>query len=386
MEIVDRLGLSIAGKKLELALVRALHETLRGRLDVISVSSEGRGEAAQAGLTELFPGRPYTHARSLPVPILGDLVRSLHFLGLLLKWSLVHRHGRRVAVILNSPLGLCLPLLFCKALFGVKPVSWTIDTPFTGETVFRGFVGRYRRAALAAGQRLLKFFCGIMVLNPAATRALRLNIPSLVTHVGFDEMLHDEAATAPWTGRNGGRRNRVAYAGTLTPNKGVGTLLDAFALLPEDAYELHVYGYGPMQERVAREAAARSNVFYHGRKDNRELTQILARSRAVLVNPTVALDPADEFSFPSKLVEYILSGCPVLTTRFKSLPEAFVPFVHLIPEPTPESFRDAIVRVFSHDPGTLQRKCADGAAYIRKHRNWKQIAREMVHFLGEDIA
>jgi glycosyltransferase involved in cell wall biosynthesis len=106
------------------------------------------------------------------------------------------------------------------------------------------------------------------------------------------------------------------YVGRFTENKGLGTLLKAWALLPKH-YSLHVVGDGP--ERAALEAQARScglsGVRFRGRLSHVETIEALKAARFSIV-PSTWYE-----GLPMCILEAFACGTPVLCSRIGGLPE-----------------------------------------------------------------
>ena len=62
-----------------------------------------------------------------------------------------------------------------------------------------------------------------------------------------------------------------------------------------------------------------------------------------MINPRSTLDDFTKYSFPSKTIEYMYSGTPLLTTRLKGIPNEYFDFVFSAENNT-EEFFDAAIR------------------------------------------
>ena len=60
-------------------------------------------------------------------------------------------------------------------------------------------------------------------------------------------------------------------------------ILEVFSDLPKMQFELHFYGGGPDEWALAQMIKGRSNVFFHGRKSNAEILEILPQHDALLL-------------------------------------------------------------------------------------------------------
>lgn len=151
---------------------------------------------------------------------------------------------------------------------------------------------------------------------------------------------------------DGARRPRLIYAGALTEEYGVGRLVNAVLHWDPAAAPnipppmLQCYGKGSFAESI--EVAARiSNTI--GAPQFLPRSEILRAYRGadLLVQPRPCDHPAAGLSFPSKLLEYMASGTPVLTTRLPGIPPDYEPYVYWMEDDSSEGIRRAIRDVLS---------------------------------------
>jgi glycosyltransferase involved in cell wall biosynthesis len=103
----------------------------------------------------------------------------------------------------------------------------------------------------------------------------------------------------------------VAYAGRMSEEKGVSTLLAAIARTPE--IELHLAGEGPLLERLV--AAAPANARFSGFLDADELSRFYRAARFLVV-PSLWFEMC-----PMVILEAMSHGVPVIASRIGGLPE-----------------------------------------------------------------
>ena len=114
----------------------------------------------------------------------------------------------------------------------------------------------------------------------------------------------------------------AVYAGGLHESYGVRDLIDAVAL-SSGTWNLEIYGKGPMEDEVKEASRADERILFGGVLGGQDLTSAYQRA-ALLVNPRKPDADFVEYSFPSKLLEYMASGVPVLTTRLPNIPDDYL--------------------------------------------------------------
>jgi glycosyltransferase involved in cell wall biosynthesis len=138
--------------------------------------------------------------------------------------------------------------------------------------------------------------------------------------------------------RRRGPGDYFLFLGRLAPEKGVDTILRAWATLGTRA-ELVVAGEGP--DRDALRAAAPDGVRFLGAVEPGEVPALLAGARALLV-PSRWYEAS-----PRTIVEAYACGVPVLASRIGALPEAVADDVTglLIAPDASRAWADAVLRL-----------------------------------------
>jgi glycosyltransferase involved in cell wall biosynthesis len=119
---------------------------------------------------------------------------------------------------------------------------------------------------------------------------------------------------APVTPAEGFRQRRVIFLGHLVARQGVGTLLDAVAVLDDVAAD--VIGTGPLEQEL-RERAMRErlDVTFHGYvADHREVERLLSLSSVGVAPYAQTHETFTRYADPGKLKAYLAAGLPVVLT------------------------------------------------------------------------
>lgn len=136
-------------------------------------------------------------------------------------------------------------------------------------------------------------------------------------------------------------KKTIVYAGAIENVYGIGMLCDAFLLVAKPDEVLHIYGSGSYSEELTAIAAENENIIYHGNRPNYEVVET-ELSATLLVNPRPTTGEFTKFSFPSKTLEYMVSGTPVLSARLAGIPEEYENYIFYFDENTAESLGSKI--------------------------------------------
>jgi glycosyltransferase involved in cell wall biosynthesis len=160
---------------------------------------------------------------------------------------------------------------------------------------------------------------------------------------------------------------RVAlYAGGLHEDYGVRALIDAVGLSRRD-WVLHLYGRGPMEEECRSIASSDPRVVFHGVADATTLAEAYAQA-TVLVNPRQLRTDFVRYSFPSKLIEYLATGTPVVTTHLPTIPPDYDPFL-IYTDDDAASIARTLDSTTAKDASGLRALGARAAEFVRSTRS-----------------
>ena len=138
--------------------------------------------------------------------------------------------------------------------------------------------------------------------------------------------------------------NAVLYAGTLNRELGLEPMLHAFAAMPD--IQLWICGKGDMQQQVSDAAKRYPNIHYFGYVSQQRSLQLQSEATA-LINPRTSEGAFTRYSFPSKTLEYMRSGKPVLCNKLQGIPDEYHPYLLYFPTEDAAGIQQAIRTLFA---------------------------------------
>ena len=88
-----------------------------------------------------------------------------------------------------------------------------------------------------------------------------------------------------------------------------------------------------------------------------------------------------KYSFPSKTLECMVSGTPLLTTNLPGMPTSYHEYVYLFGEETTDAFRDVLEQVLSLDAKTLYHKGQEARSFALEEKNNVSQAKKLLEFV-----
>jgi len=133
----------------------------------------------------------------------------------------------------------------------------------------------------------------------------------------------------------------IYFAGALSEPAGVNLLLDAIPHVQDPALEFWFSGRGTLEERLKQQAASDPRIRFFGFVTEAEYSEMLQKA-AVLVNPRPSRLLENRYNFPSKLMEYLAAGRPILSTATSDVAEHYGSDVIVLDDETPEGLARSI--------------------------------------------
>jgi glycosyltransferase involved in cell wall biosynthesis len=275
-------------------------------------------------------------------PVVKELIRF--FGGVLCSlWIIFFRAGRGGWVFihgLNSPFIL---VGFLLRLFGYKICVILTDSP--------GGPLKGEPRVLSWLRLLNKWFIGSVTRHADAGLALTHSlantfIPGLPVLVfpGFSNV--DKFLSLPNVDLNIKDEMIVCYAGSLQAQYGVINIIKIVGEIKSAKIRLLVCGGGEGVEDVSTLSSRYTNVDYLGMLGEEDLLDLYG-SVNVFVNPRPNGFTDINNSFPSKLMEYLATGRPVISTPLPWVPEDILNTIKFTATDDPDDIKSAILDV--HD-------------------------------------
>lgn len=176
----------------------------------------------------------------------------------------------------------------------------------------------------------------------------------------------------------------IIYAGGLYEKYGIVNLIEGFFNLKNQNARLHLYGNGPIVEKIREYANKDPRIKYMGVVPNRDV--IKAQEMAtLLINPRPSAEEFSKFSFPSKNMEYMVSGTPVVTTLLPGMPEEYREFVYLIQDESPQGIYKTLESLLNQTDEQLHLMGQKAKDFVIKNKNNLLQAQRIIDFFEQEL-
>lgn len=158
------------------------------------------------------------------------------------------------------------------------------------------------------------------------------------------------------------------YAGGVSRQYGLANLVEGFRMADVENAQLQIYGPGDYVEELQEIAKEDRRIFYGGMLLNTQIVEEEQKA-TLLVNPRPTDEEYVKYSFPSKTMEYMASGTPVLTTVLPGMPKEYYPYVYLLEDETAEGIAAKLKQVLLQSDGALFEKGCAARSFVLDTRN-----------------
>jgi len=302
----------------------------------------------------------------------------------LLRWGWWNRGaGFRVVYCCNLSTPPGIFILIGAWLIRAKAVVALCDISIPGETTPRGL---YWKLDYWMHRHLIRHFDGHVVVSDAIARDFLDGKPHLRLEGGIREdfLERTNRRIAPEANPNSEKLFVIAAAGCLNEINGLPLLLEAFSLLQGDHFRLRIAGWGPLEQQVRAAAACDSRIEFLGMISFERVLEIY-NSASVLINMRITKNVNTEYFFPSKMMEYLASGVPVISTCAGHVEQEFGGFTYLLKEETPQALCELIQYVADLDPAERRATGERARAYMTVHKTWEAQTQKLAAFIRGSV-
>lgn len=175
-------------------------------------------------------------------------------------------------------------------------------------------------------------------------------------------------------------KKAVMYAGMLGEIHRVGMIARAFMKVEGD-YELWFFGSGNYENELKELAKQDSRIKVFGRVP-RETVLEYEKKASLLINVRDSKEQYTKYSFPSKTMEYMSSGTPLLTTKLPGIPKEYFDYVYTLEDETEGGLAKKLMDILSKDINELNAMGLKGKEFVVNGKNEYLQARKIYEILN----
>lgn len=268
--------------------------------------------------------------------------------------------------------------VFAAKLTGAKIVAMVYDIFVPGQTAPRSCACLFD---YWLHKNTLPKYDGLIVITEAISRDFAPNIPSLRIEGGIKPDLVEQYLNINFQDYKDAGFFTIVATGGLVEVNGIREILSAFAMLPGERYRLFIAGDGPLTPLVREAATLDKRISYFGLILFEDVIELYAKAD-VLINMRLTQRLDSRYFFPSKIMEYLASGVPVISTCPSNMVEEYGNYAYLLIDESPESLVKMILDVEQIPEEDRRKMGVASQQYMAKNKTWNAQAEKIGTFLS----
>lgn len=273
-----------------------------------------------------------------------------------------HREGSVVCDVLNLPIS--FGAVLAARVLGVDVVGIITDIPG-----FMSFDTKQKASFLSRHSKKLNMFviesCTKYV--PLTEQMCDLINPHKKPYIVIEGLVDSDMVSIKSISTEEGKKH-ITYCGAIYKKYGVQMLLDAFLLVKNENLILDIYGDGDLRSEMLSYEKKDKRIVYHGVVPNKDSVKAQLKS-FLLINPRPTEEEFTKYSFPSKNVEYMVSGVPLLTTKLAGMPSEYLPYVFIFDDESVNGYAKAIRNIVDMPYSLVKEKGDSAKKFVLNTKN-----------------
>ncbi|KKK38895.1 hypothetical protein WQ57_05970 [Mesobacillus campisalis] len=179
-------------------------------------------------------------------------------------------------------------------------------------------------------------------------------------------------------------KQTVVYTGTLNKKFGVVNLVKAFNSIKNKDVVLKICGRGDSEEIIKEFAQKDDRIRFLGQMSNEEAVE-LQKNASLLVNPRQNNEEFTRYSFPSKNMEYLLTGKPVVAYKLDGIPNEYDKFFYYVKDNSLDSLSGKIVEVLNLSEDYRLNLGIQAREFVIAEKNFNNASEKIIRMINKKI-
>ena len=176
----------------------------------------------------------------------------------------------------------------------------------------------------------------------------------------------------------------ILYSGKLSEKFGIKILVEGYKKANIENSELWIYGDGELTDYIKIQSREHPSIKYKGMVSNEEVVKAQMQA-TLLVNPRPTTEQFTKYSFPSKNIEYMASGTPILTTKLQGMPIEYYRYIFTIEKETVDGIAEAMQEILNKPLGEIYKKGIEAKDFVINEKNENVQAKKIINFVEGEI-
>jgi glycosyltransferase involved in cell wall biosynthesis len=383
----SKVGINNSCNTLQWNLIKGFKENENINIKIINSIPSGNYPILNRKL--FFETREWIHGKTsnkevgfINFYIVKHFMRQIKYYKEIIKWIKDNKEKEKCIVIYD----MYLPFLknikkLTKAEHNVKKCLIVGDLPneygHSYEKIKSSFKYYFLKYRGLKSMELIKYFDSYVLLTEYMKLPLKIKDKPYVVVEG---VVDENRKYYPKNSIKEYNNKIIMYTGILNEQYGIRTLLDAFNEVKDQNYELWLCGNGDMNEYIKKKSAEDNRIKYFGYVRKNKLLE-LEKEITVYINPRTNEGRYTKYSFPSKTMEYMLSGKPILMYKLDGIPDEYDQYLYYIEGNQASDIADKILEICEKPQCELDDFGQKARLFVLENKNSKIQAKKIIDMI-----
>lgn len=265
---------------------------------------------------------------------------------------------------------------FISRLFRIELIGIWTDPPSVVSDRESSIKSKLRKYELIISKKLMNKVSKVIVLSKYLAEDFAPKKPYLVIEGIIDTK---EANNIDIPSKTRKQETTFVYTGSLEKRYGIENIVEGFKLLDNENIVLDIYGRGDYERELTKISQINKNINYNGFISNNNILDV-QRNADFLLNARSPQEDFVKYSFPSKTLEYMLSGTPLISTMLPGIPNEYSKYIFKLDDNNPNTIARSVYEC-SLISQEARKKMGQKALAFAKTKDYITQGNKIVEFL-----
>ncbi len=229
--------------------------------------------------------------------------------------------------------------------------------------------------------RLIKNVDGSILLTEQMMDLLDIKDKKNLVMEGITNLIDVEISNESIISKlNPNNHHILLYAGELNPVVGLSGLLDAFHQIKSSDVELWICGSGEMEDVIKEASNIDRRIRFFGYLTGSEFDKVNSVAD-IYINPRKDIGLYTQYSFPSKTLEYLKTGKPVIAYKLSGVPKEYDDYLFYPDGDSTQALMKTIIDVMKLNDDDLTEIKNKQISFIKEKKTVEAQGKRILEFL-----
>lgn len=379
-----QLGASVAGNNMQLGILKELKNKMKDCLDIITVYPTASYPKEQKIYFKTYINKISKNIEGIfigfiNIPFIKDLTQCISVFKNARK--IIRKEKECKIITFNARPSIAIPSIILKKIYKCELICLLADPPVDDIKKRYGLNKIIMNIFYKSIEKSILKYDKIIALNKKAIEIYAPDKPHIIIDGGIEI---DERNKLEMKFKSNYDHNKkvIVFSGALTEYNGIEDMIDIMKYIEDENIELHIYGNGNLKSYTEEKIESMKNVIYKGVVSNNEMKKLQSNAD-LLINTRKVDDLVSQVTFPSKIIEYMLSGTVVLSTRLNGLTNEYLQHIYTTVSSDPKVIAEEIKSILYTSQDELDKKSIKAREFIINNRSWKVQTQKIYKFIFE---